>query len=154
LISNIRPKFVTRISIVFPSNIPYLIVMIKVAVGIIMNGSRVLLCQRKKSARYGLKWEFPGGKVEDGELVEEGLRRELTEELGISAVIGPLYHRQHYVYPDSGTFDVFYYDVKSFSGIIQNHVFETYEWVPVQSLISYDILEGNRDIVTKLMQER
>jgi 8-oxo-dGTP diphosphatase len=128
--------------------------MIKVAVGIIMNGGTVLLCQRKKSANYGLKWEFPGGKVEDGEPVEDCLRRELSEELGISAVVGPLYHRQHYIYPDSGTFDVFYYDVKSFSGDIQNHVFETYEWVPVQSLASYDILEGNRDICNKLMRER
>jgi 8-oxo-dGTP diphosphatase len=128
--------------------------MIKVAVGIIIDDGKVLLCQRKKSAPYGLKWEFPGGKVEDGEPVEECLRRELAEELGISAVIGQLYHRQHYLYPDSGTFDVFYYHVESFSGAIQNHVFESFEWVPVQSLTSYDILEGSRDVVNKLMQKR
>jgi mutator protein MutT len=128
--------------------------MIKVAVGIIMNGGTVLLCQRKKSANYGLKWEFPGGKVEDGEPVEDCLRRELAEELGISAVVGPLYHRQHYIYPDSGTFEVFYFDVKWFYGTLQNRVFESFAWIPVQSLASYDILEGNRDVCNKLMTER
>ena len=60
--------------------------MINVAVGIIIkedqpSGSRrVLLCQRKKDARYPLKWEFPGGKLEPNEHPDECLRRELFEE--------------------------------------------------------------------------
>jgi 8-oxo-dGTP diphosphatase len=127
--------------------------MIKVAVGIIRNEGRVLLCQRKKTARYGLKWEFPGGKVENGEPIEECLRRELEEELGISATIGELYHRQRYEYPDSGIFDVFYYVVPFFSGDIRNRVFASWQWVPLHLLSSYDILEGNREIVVKLMEE-
>ncbi len=135
--------------------------MIKVAVGIIIQkehdanskSCRVLLCQRKKSARYGLKWEFPGGKLEDGETPEYCLRRELREELSISAEIGQLFHQQHYVYPDSGKFDVFYYKVDTFTGTIINHVFESFEWVPVAELFQYDILDGNRDVVAKLLKE-
>lgn len=127
--------------------------MIQVAVGIIINDGKVLLCQRKKTARYGLKWEFPGGKVESGEEIIVCLRRELHEELAIDAVIGDLYHQQHCLYPDSGTFDVFYYLVPAFKGEIVNHVFESYEWTPISNLGQYDILEGNTDVVQKLMSE-
>ena len=129
--------------------------MIRVAVGIIFEQTpdvnRVLLCQRKKSARYGLKWEFPGGKLEDGESAEECLRRELNEELGIDATIGELFHQQHAVYPDSGSFDVFYYFISAYTGEIVNHVFETVTWIPVEQLSQFDILEGNRDVVNKLL---
>jgi 8-oxo-dGTP diphosphatase len=135
--------------------------MIKVAVGIIIqNGlgtgttiNCVLLCQRKKSARYGLKWEFPGGKLEDGETPEDCLQRELREELSISARIGQLYHQQHYIYPDSGIFDVFYYKVDAFTGTMVNHVFESFEWTPIAKLLEYDILDGNREVAAKLVKE-
>src|SRR5437867_9266069 len=117
--------------------------MIRVVVGIIMQGEKVLLCQRKRTSRYGLKWEFPGGKIEDGETPEQCLRRELHEELGITALIGTLYHSQHARYADSGEFDVLYYKVAAFSGSIRNKVFETYRWVPFDELLQFDILEGN-----------
>jgi 8-oxo-dGTP diphosphatase len=127
--------------------------MTKVAVGIIVNNGKVLLCQRKKSDHYGLKWEFPGGKFEPGESAEQCLRRELAEELGIQATVGLLYHQQHAVYADSGTFDVFYYSVPSFQGTLVNHAFEMFVWVSVRDLPLYDILEGNRDVINKLLAD-
>jgi 8-oxo-dGTP diphosphatase len=132
--------------------------MIIVAVGILTrkitpDAVAVLLCQRRKSARYALKWEFPGGKVEEGEMAADGLRRELREELDIDATIGNLYHRQHYVYPDSGTFDVYYYTISSYSGTLVNNVFETTAWVPVSELGAYDILEGNTNVIGMLMSD-
>lgn len=148
----------TKAIIVFAGRIPYLFPMINVAVGVIMNGEgtpggrSVLLCQRRSSARYPLKWEFPGGKVERGESIEDCLRRELHEELAIDATIGPLFHRQVAEYPDSGIFDVRYHLVSSFSGIPVNNVFETVRWVPLGDLGTYDILEGNRDVIGKLLQ--
>lgn len=127
--------------------------MIIVAVGIIIENGRVLLCQRKKTARYPLMWEFPGGKIETGETPEKGLVRELKEELCIESTPGLLYFRQSYNYPDSGSFDVLYYSVSSYSGAIQNMVFETTAWVEWKDLPSYDILEGNREVVRMLMAE-
>lgn len=126
--------------------------MTTVGVGIIIAEKRVLLCQRKKGSRYGLKWEFPGGKVEDGESIPACLRRELREELNIDAVIGELYHQQNYAYPDSSIYDVHYHIVPSFSGKIENRVFEAFAWAPVANLQKYDILEGNMDVVDKLMR--
>ncbi|MBI1803292.1 MAG: (deoxy)nucleoside triphosphate pyrophosphohydrolase [Ignavibacteriae bacterium] len=129
--------------------------MIHVAVGIIIQydgtSPHVLLCQRKRTARYGLKWEFPGGKVEEAESTVDGLRRELFEELGIEAKIGRLFHRQSTTYADGGTFGVSYYLVPTFTGEIANRAFETIRWVPVAEIATYDILEGNREVVQQLV---
>jgi 8-oxo-dGTP diphosphatase len=128
--------------------------MVKVAVGIITDtNSRVLLCQRPVGKPYPLQWEFPGGKQEDGESIEACLRRELREELGIDAVVGNLYHRQRYVYPDSGTYDVFYYIISRYMGTIRNTSFKEIRWVNVRDLPTYDILKGNTDVVQKLVHE-
>ena len=124
--------------------------MITVVVGIIIESGNILLCQRKKTSRYGLKWEFPGGKSEPDEPLETCLRRELQEELAIDAQVGELFFRQEYEYADSGNFNVFYYFVPSYTGAIQNRVFETTEWVPMRRLMEYDLLEGNIEIARKL----
>ena len=130
--------------------------MIKVAVGIIIRrnaggtGRSVLLCQRKDDAKYPLKWEFPGGKVEDGEELAVCLARELREELSVTIAPPSLFHRQEAVYPDSGHYEVYYYLVEGISGTPANRVFRSVEWVDVGDLLSYDILEGNRDVIGKL----
>ena len=131
--------------------------MIKVAVGIITRGGTpdgtrsVLLCQRKESAKYPLKWEFPGGKVEEGEEVAACLGRELHEELGVSIAPPGLFHRQEAVYPDSGHYDVYYYLVDVVDGTPANRVFRAIEWVDLRDLHRYDILEGNREVIGKLI---
>jgi 8-oxo-dGTP diphosphatase len=128
--------------------------MIEVAVGLIFrnNGQEVLLCQRKQELPYPYIWEFPGGKVNEGEEIEECLTRELREELGISVRQSKLYDRQSYKYT-SGSFDVFYFLVHSFVGIPENHAFADMRWVPIEKLHSYDILEGNAVTVQKLINE-
>ncbi len=124
--------------------------MIKVAAGIITLGSQVLVCQRKKSSRYPLKWEFPGGKFENGESVEQCLRRELREELSIEAAVGQEFFHQEWLYPDSGSFEIFYRIVPSFSGTLRNNVFEQIRWVHSAELTGIDMLDGNKDVVEKL----
>lgn len=127
--------------------------MIQVAVGIIIRDGRALLCQRKRTARYPLQWEFPGGKVEEGESIEACLRRELSEELAIEPGVGEFYYCGKYNYPDSGEFEVHYHLVHSFAGEIRNNNFETLAWPLIGDLASFNILEGNRDVVRKLMEE-
>jgi 8-oxo-dGTP diphosphatase len=128
-----------------------------VAVGIITSGTKVLACQRKRSAGYALKWEFPGGKLEPGETAQHALIRELKEELNIDAEIGPEFHRQEWVYdegksnsPDGQAFRVFYLLVPSFTGTLINRSFEDIQWVTPAQLMQMDILDGNREAVELL----
>ena len=60
-----------------------------VAAALIVRGGEVLICQRRPDQPMALQWEFPGGKIEAGESPEQALARELDEELGIQATIGP-----------------------------------------------------------------
>ncbi len=127
--------------------------MITVAVGIITDKSgRILLCLRPEGKPYARQWEFPGGKLEESESPEDCLRRELREELGIDAEVGPLFHSESHRYPDSGHYQVFYFLIPSFRGEIRNNVFADLKWVPAGTLLHYDNLEGNRAVIQKLMQ--
>lgn len=60
----------------------------RVVAALIVKDGKVLLTQRWPGRHLGLTWEFPGGKVEDGEDDREALERELKEELGVTAEIG------------------------------------------------------------------
>ncbi|MFN0156449.1 MAG: (deoxy)nucleoside triphosphate pyrophosphohydrolase [Bacteroidota bacterium] len=133
--------------------------MKQVAVGIIRRNGLVLACQRMKDARYPLKWEFPGGKLEQGETPREALVRELHEELGIHALVGEEFYRQEWVYTEGvaepekpGAFRVFYFLVDEFTGELVNNAFEAVTWVQPEELQHMDILEGNRAAINLLEQ--
>ena len=66
----------------------------------ILERERVLVTQRDEKSHYGLFWEFPGGKIKDGEEPRQALRRELKEELGIDAAVGTLFDAVFHVYPE------------------------------------------------------
>ena len=63
----------------------------EVAAGIIWDGARVLIARRQDGDHQGGRWEFPGGKRHDRETIEECLRREMREEIGIDVEVGPLW---------------------------------------------------------------
>jgi len=124
--------------------------MTKVAVGILRRDGKILACQRKKGGRYELKWEFPGGKLEPGETVEQCLARELREELSVRAYSIHRIEIQSAEYDDGGTFEVAYCNVVGFDGEPKNNVFEQICWVSLQELRSLDILEGNKDFIARM----
>jgi len=61
---------------------------LRVVAGVIQHGDHILAAKRLAGGPSGLKWEFPGGKVEQGETGVEALRREIYEELGIDVQVG------------------------------------------------------------------
>ena len=124
--------------------------MTRTAVGILRENGRVLVCQRKKNSPYELKWEFPGGKVESGESVQDCLKRELREELSIDVDTIGLLKSQVNRYDDGGVFEVTYCFVLRWSGTPVNRAFEEIRWVTLTELQSMDILEGNGPFVAKL----
>ncbi len=72
---------------------------LQVACAVIVDNGKVLATQRSRSMSLPLKWEFPGGKIRDGEHPDECLRRELLEELGIEVVIERPLHLTTHHYP-------------------------------------------------------
>lgn len=72
-----------------------------VAAGVIIEGGRVLLSQRKAGAHLAGMWEFPGGKVNEGEDPRAALARELEEELGIDVVVGDAIEVTFHHYADA-----------------------------------------------------
>ncbi len=123
----------------------------EVSVGIIIREGRILACQRKRTTRYPLKWEFPGGKIEAGETPREALVRELHEELTIHAIPDGLFHTQEWTYGDR-SYRVYYFLVREFSGAMQNITFEDTRWVTAEEMLEMDILAGNREAVEKLQR--
>jgi 8-oxo-dGTP diphosphatase len=124
--------------------------MTRVAVGVLQKGGKVLVCQRKKGSRYGLKWEFPGGKLEPGETILECLKRELFEELSISVRDIDRVQIQSTFYEDGGMFEVAYCFVSQFTGEARNNAFEEIRWVTIPELRALDNLKGNEAFVASL----
>ena len=125
----------------------------RVAVAIIRKNGKVLVCQRKKGARYELKWEFPGGKLEPGETVPQCLARELHEELSITITAVSKIDYQTATYDDGGRYEVAYCFVSEFSGEPHNNVFESIKWVTLEELRVLDNLEGNKSFIAQLTHE-
>src|SRR6476646_12194107 len=90
--------------------------MKRVVAALIWKNGKILICQRTRHQAMPLKWEFPGGKIEEGEQPRDALRRELEEELGISAEIGDEVARIVHTYPSGGTVELRFFLVPSFSG--------------------------------------
>jgi 8-oxo-dGTP diphosphatase len=123
-----------------------------VAVAIVLRDHQVLVCQRKRGSRYELKWEFPGGKVEPGESLEDCVRRELREEL--AAEVGPAVsiETERSYYEDGGMFEVHYFTFHELLTPLQNLVFEDIRWVGGSELMQLDFLEGNKGVVERLVK--
>jgi 8-oxo-dGTP diphosphatase len=122
---------------------------ILVTAGILKQGERILICQRHRSDPYGLQWEFPGGKVREGEEMKAALRRELKEELAIEADIGDEVFRLRHRYPDRYV-EVVFFAVPAFRGEARNQVFEAIAWTRREELASYNFLEADRELVSRI----
>ena len=121
-----------------------------VAAALILRGEEVLICQRRADQPMALKWEFPGGKIETGESPEQALARELNEELGIDADIGPLVMRSRHTYRTGGAVDLQFFAVHSFRGEVTNRIFHDVRWIPLRNLTAYDFLAADRELIREL----
>ena len=121
-----------------------------VAAALILRGGEVLICQRKAGSPMGLKWEFPGGKIEEGEQPRDALRRELEEELGIVATIGDEVARIQHEYPNGGMVELRFFLVREYAGEIENRIFKDVQWSEPRALPSYDFLEADETLVRDL----
>lgn len=100
----------------------------KVIAAVIQKDGKVLIAQRAKNDALRGLWEFPGGKLEEGETFEQCLKRELFEELSIIVEVGlylctsPFYHKNTFM-------EMIVFNVTSFTGDPQANEHQTIQWV-------------------------
>ena len=116
--------------------------------------TEVLVCQRRADQPMSLKWEFPGGKIEPGETAEQALSRELHEELGIAAVIGPRIAQLRHRYRNGGSIDLQFFTVRDFSGEIDNRIFNEVRWSSLGALPTFDFLAADLGLIRDLSEGR
>jgi 8-oxo-dGTP diphosphatase len=124
--------------------------MKRVVAALILKDDQILACQRTRHQPMPLKWEFPGGKIEEGEQPRDALRRELEEELGIEATIGNEVARIHHEYPSGGTIELRFFEVHRYRGEVENRIFREIRWVDRNELPALDFLEADRQLVRDL----
>ena len=121
-----------------------------VAAALIVRGGEVLIGQRRPDQPMALQWEFPGGKIETGESPEQALARELREEIGILAMVGPRVTRIRHNYRHGGAVDLQFFAVNEFAGEIENRIYHQLRWVRLEDLPGYDFLAADRGLIRDL----
>jgi len=121
---------------------------VRVVAGILWNNGRYLAVRRPAGKHLSGWWEFPGGKVEPGESLYQGLGRELREELGITLLAAHLWRQKSHRYPDLHV-HLWFYWVTSFQGTPWPREGQEWVWV-VPGQDEPPFLEADRHLVTEL----
>jgi 8-oxo-dGTP diphosphatase len=126
--------------------------VVDVAVGVLMQGEEFLLTSRPEGKVYAGYWEFPGGKLEVGESVEQALRRELQEELGITIGPAQVWKTQMVDYPHA-LVRLHFCKVWDWQGELQMREAQSHAWqtIPVDVV---PVLPGTIPVLAWLAQER
>jgi len=124
--------------------------MKRVVAALIVHDGKILVCQRTRHQTMPLKWEFPGGKIEDGEQARGALERELEEELGIHATIAEEAARIRHEYRSGSSVDLRFFVVREYRGKLENRIFRDMQWARPADLPSFDFLEADLKLVSDL----
>jgi len=124
-----------------------------IAAAVIEKDGKVLIAQRAKRDAFFGKWEFPGGKVEEGETLHECLKREIREELNIDVEVG------EYICSTSFStrkymFEMSVFRVKKYHGDIQLKEHSAIEWLSPQELYLYDFTKPDYSIIEALQEKK
>jgi 8-oxo-dGTP diphosphatase len=127
--------------------------MLTVVAALIESGGRLLVCQRRRGDTFALMWEFPGGKLQPGEAPAEALARELREELGVGARIGPEIYRTRHRYAEMNEpIELIFFVAQVEPRAVENLAFERIEWREPPSLADLNFLPADRELIDRLVQ--
>lgn len=126
---------------------------VHIVAAIILNAQQdqIFITKRPEKLHKGGYWEFPGGKVELGESAEQGLIRELQEEIDITATEMSLFEHFDFDYPEKSlTFDFF--TVTGFAGLPYGKEGQEGKWVAISDLHGYTFPEANQPVLEKVIE--
>lgn len=118
-----------------------------VVAAIIKKGDNYLLAKRSKEKYMGLKWEFPGGKVEQNETFKDALSREILEELNVNIEIHNKVAEERYQDEEINIVLHYYLCTLIDTNIVLSE-HEAIEWVKKQDFLKYEFVPGDGDITS------
>jgi len=121
-----------------------------VTAAVLCQNGKLLIARRPASDKLANKWEFPGGKMEDGETPKACLARELREELGIGVRVGACLGESIFRYPH-GSIRLLAYRTSWETGELKPQVHDEIKWVSLGELDQYDFAPADIPFVEKLM---
>ena len=126
---------------------------IRVAAAIIRINGKYLLSKRLEHLHQGGKWEFPGGKIESDESVEQALVRELQEELGITPTVQTRYHELEFDYPEKRV-QLYFQLVENFNGEPAGKEGQLVKWFSKNELLALTFPDANEPILKLIEAEK
>lgn len=123
---------------------------IQVTAAILCKNDQYLICQRAHDDALPLLWEFPGGKVEEGETLEECIVRECKEELDVDIRVLGKFGRTNYSYASKELFFTFF-TAEIVGGEISVNVHEQIKWVSIAELKDYTFCPADIEVVERII---
>ena len=124
--------------------------IVRVTAAILENDGKILIAKRATGDElFAGLWEFPGGKVEEGETPEECMARELMEELEIEVEVGKLITSNKHRYPN-GIFELMAYRVQYICGnfVLNDH--DEIRWITIDEISNFEFPPANTPIINYL----
>ncbi len=123
---------------------------VRVVAAILEREGKYLITQRRPTATLPLLWEFPGGRVEEGETDEAALARELREEMGIDVAVDERALHLHHAYADYDI-DFRVYRCRHLAGDVRHLAVHDHRWVPPAELDRYEFPAADERTLRKLV---
>lgn len=124
-----------------------------VTAAIILKDNKVLIARKRQNKDLAGYWEFPGGKLEPNESMEDCLERELFEELGVKAKIGEMFAESEYVYPH-GAFNIKAFFAEIIKGDIVPIDHDIVDFIPITELLDYNLAPADIPIAKQLIKAK
>jgi 8-oxo-dGTP diphosphatase len=125
---------------------------LNIVAGILERRGRFLLCRRQAGSHLAGTWEFPGGKIRPGESLEEALKRELDEEVGIGFRESVLLHVEEHIYPDRKV-SLYFCLCLDPSGEPISREGQEIRWLSLEEIASVETPPANRRVLGLLKEQ-
>jgi mutator protein MutT len=125
--------------------------VILVVAAIIRREGKFLITRRPGNVHLAGLWEFPGGKVEEGESLQEALLREILEEIAVQVAVGAEFFQIEHQYPTRSV-RLHFFDCTIVSGEPQAIEVSEIRWVAPHELQAYAFPEADRELIARLRQ--
>jgi 8-oxo-dGTP diphosphatase len=123
---------------------------IRVVAALVERDGRYLITQRRESAVLPMLWDFPGGRVEDGESDQHALAREVAERLGAEVEVGQLISFVNHPY-ERYAVDLYLYECKLLTEKLECRAVKRYAWVTSEEMESYSFTPVDEASMSKLL---